>query len=139
LADLSPNRRRIGTVGDHALHFACLRSGLVNYRIDLAVARCINGSPFRPTAQAILRERSVVLFSRIIHINILQPHWIRPIRRIIVPISVGIHIRVGGVLAEKGAGGGVVPAGAVLVEAGGGVPFAAGVGEEVGKVAGVGN
>ena len=60
------------------------------------------------------------------------PTRIHPQRRPIPHIPVEIHIAGGeaeGVFAEEPAGAGVVPAGAVEVEAGGGVPFPAGVGE----------
>ena len=61
-----------------------------------------------------------------------HPTRIHPQRRPIPHIPVEIHIAGGeaeGVFAEEPAGAGVVPAGAVEVEAGGGVPFPAGVGE----------
>ena len=61
-----------------------------------------------------------------------HPTRIHPQRRPIPHIPAEIDIAGGeaeGVFAEEPAGAGVVPAGAVEVEAGGGVPFPAGVGE----------
>jgi hypothetical protein len=61
-----------------------------------------------------------------------HPTWIHPQRRPIPHIPAEVDIAGGeaeGVFAEEPAGAGVVPAGAVEVEAGGWVPFPTGVGE----------